>query len=70
MLGVIVGLIVSRMRPLFRLMQGRIDRINRVLREQITGIRVIRAFVRDRASASASPAPTDELSTSRSASAG
>jgi ATP-binding cassette subfamily B protein len=36
------------MRPLFRLTQERIDRINRVLREQITGVRVIRAFVRDR----------------------
>ncbi|GAA5038082.1 ATP-binding cassette subfamily B protein [Thermocatellispora tengchongensis] len=45
---VIVGLIVMRMRPLFRAMQERIDRINQVLREQITGIRVIRAFVRDR----------------------
>ncbi|MEU0567425.1 ABC transporter ATP-binding protein [Nonomuraea sp. NPDC005983] len=45
---VIVGLIVMRMRPLFRTMQERIDRINQVLREQITGIRVIRAFVRDR----------------------
>jgi ATP-binding cassette subfamily B multidrug efflux pump len=47
-LGVILTLIISRMRPLFRLMQVRIDRINRVLREQITGVRVIRAFVRDR----------------------
>ncbi len=46
-LGVIVGLIISRMRPLFRLMQERIDQINRVLREQITGVRVVRAFVRD-----------------------
>ena len=46
-LGVIVGLIISRMRPLFRQMQVRIDQINRVLREQITGVRVIRAFVRD-----------------------
>ncbi|MEV0973266.1 ABC transporter ATP-binding protein [Microtetraspora glauca] len=45
---VIVGLIVMRMRPLFRTMQERVDRINQVLREQITGIRVIRAFVRDR----------------------
>ena len=35
------------MRPLFRTMQERIDPVNRVLREQITGIRVIRAFVRD-----------------------
>jgi ATP-binding cassette subfamily B protein len=47
LLGVIVFLIISRMRPLFRLMQARIDRINQVLREQITGVRVIRAFVRD-----------------------
>ncbi|GAA3104609.1 MULTISPECIES: ABC transporter ATP-binding protein [Nonomuraea] len=44
---VIVGTIVVLMRPLFRTMQERIDRINQVLREQITGIRVIRAFVRD-----------------------
>ncbi len=43
----VVALIVSRMRPLFRSMQVRIDKVNRVMREQITGIRVIRAFVRD-----------------------
>jgi ATP-binding cassette subfamily B protein len=42
-----IGLIIVRMRPLFRTMQGRIDTVNRVVREQITGIRVIRAFVRD-----------------------
>jgi ATP-binding cassette subfamily B multidrug efflux pump len=47
LLGVIVALIISRMRPLFRQMQVRLDSINRVLREQITGVRVIRAFVRD-----------------------
>jgi len=46
-LAIIVGLIIRRMRPLFRLMQTRLDTINRVLREQITGVRVIRAFVRD-----------------------
>ena len=46
-LGIIVSLIIGRMRPLFRLMQTRIDGINRVLREQISGVRVIRAFVRD-----------------------
>ncbi|MGI9006822.1 MAG: ABC transporter ATP-binding protein [Streptosporangiaceae bacterium] len=46
-LGVIVALIIARMRPLFRMMQVRIDEINRVLREQIAGVRVIRAFVRD-----------------------
>ncbi|GAB3032240.1 ABC transporter ATP-binding protein [Parafrigoribacterium mesophilum] len=42
-----IGLIISRMVPLFRLMQKRIDTVNRVLREQLTGIRVIRAFVRE-----------------------
>ncbi|WP_454043665.1 ABC transporter ATP-binding protein [Cellulosimicrobium sp. Marseille-Q8652] len=47
-LGVTVGLIVARMVPYFRQMQKRIDTINAVLREQITGIRVIRAFVRER----------------------
>ncbi|SHN15079.1 ABC transporter ATP-binding protein [Streptomyces yunnanensis] len=47
-LGILVSLIVRRMRPLFRGVQERIDTVNRVLREQIAGIRVIRAFVRDR----------------------
>jgi len=42
-----IGMVVSRMVPLFRLMQERIDRVNQVLREQITGIRVVRAFVRE-----------------------
>ncbi|MFG3494000.1 ABC transporter ATP-binding protein [Streptomyces sp. NPDC047928] len=46
-LGISVSLIVKRMRPLFRTMQERLDTVNRVLREQITGNRVIRAFVRD-----------------------
>ena len=44
---VAVLLIVSRMIPQFRKMQKRIDTVNRVLREQLTGIRVIRAFVRE-----------------------
>ncbi|GAA4590805.1 ATP-binding cassette subfamily B protein [Actinoplanes octamycinicus] len=43
----VIGLIVSRMRPLFRSLQVKLDRVNQVMREQITGIRVIRAFVRD-----------------------
>ncbi|MFD9220470.1 ABC transporter ATP-binding protein [Streptomyces sp. NPDC060064] len=46
-LGIAVSLIVKKMRPLFRTMQERLDTVNRVLREQITGNRVIRAFVRD-----------------------
>ncbi|MDX6296809.1 MAG: ATP-binding cassette, subfamily multidrug efflux pump [Nocardioidaceae bacterium] len=48
LLAVSVGLIVSRMVPGFRSMQKRIDEVNRVLREQISGIRVVRAFVRER----------------------
>jgi ATP-binding cassette subfamily B multidrug efflux pump len=47
LLVILVTLIISRMRPLFRMMQVRIDKVNQVMREQITGIRVIRAFVRD-----------------------
>jgi ATP-binding cassette, subfamily B, multidrug efflux pump len=47
LLAIIVGLIIWRMRPLFRLMQVRIDQISSVLREQITGVRVVRAFVRE-----------------------
>jgi ATP-binding cassette subfamily B protein len=47
-LGVFIGLIVSRMIPGYRVMQTRIDDVNRVLREQTTGIRVLRAFVRER----------------------
>lgn len=44
---VVVGYIVVRLMPLFRSMQTKIDRINGVLREQIIGIRVVRAFVRE-----------------------
>ncbi|MEN3539364.1 ABC transporter ATP-binding protein [Microbispora sp. ZYX-F-249] len=43
-----IGLIVFRMVPQFRAMQTRIDEVNRVLREQLSGIRVVRAFVRER----------------------
>ncbi|MBQ1074501.1 ABC transporter ATP-binding protein [Micromonospora sp. C31] len=46
-LTVALWLIIRRMVPGFRLMQTRIDTVNRVLREQITGIRVVRAFVRE-----------------------
>ena len=47
-LGLSMGVIIAKMVPLFRSMQVKIDAVNRVLREQITGIRVIRAFVRER----------------------
>lgn len=46
-LFVAVGVVVRGMVPSFRAQQGRIDGVNRVLREQITGIRVVRAFVRE-----------------------
>ena len=46
-LAVLLSLIITRMVPSFRLMQGRIDEVNRLLREQITGVRVVRAFVRE-----------------------
>ena len=42
-----VGIVISRMVPQFQDMQERIDRVNQVLREQITGMRVVRAFVRE-----------------------
>jgi ATP-binding cassette, subfamily B, multidrug efflux pump len=42
-----IGVLIVRMRPLFGLLQTRIDTVNRVLREQIGGIRVVRAFVRE-----------------------
>ncbi|QBS42426.1 ABC transporter ATP-binding protein [Nocardia sp. CS682] len=47
-LGLSMAFIISKMVPGFRDMQTRIDEVNRVLREQITGIRVVRAFVRER----------------------
>jgi ATP-binding cassette subfamily B multidrug efflux pump len=47
-MGVIFWVAVVRMRPMFRRLQGHLDGITRTMREQITGIRVVRAFVRER----------------------
>ncbi|MEO7132488.1 MAG: ABC transporter permease, partial [Dermatophilaceae bacterium] len=47
LLGVSVGYIISKMVPQFTIMQVSLDSVNRILREQITGIRVVRAFVRE-----------------------
>ncbi|MGR0319377.1 ABC transporter ATP-binding protein [Agromyces sp. ZXT2-3] len=44
---VVAALVISRMVPLFRSFQQRLDAVNRVMREQLTGIRVVRAFVRE-----------------------
>ena len=57
----LIAVIVSRMRPLFRSMQVRIDTVNRIMREQITGIRVIRAFVRDEREQTRFHGANDEL---------
>ena len=45
-MGLVIGLVMSRAIPLFRAMQVKLDRINQVLRETLSGVRVIRAFVR------------------------
>jgi len=46
-LAAIFAFLFIKAVPLFRSVQGKIDRINQVLREQITGVRVIRAFIRE-----------------------
>ncbi len=48
-LGIVVGFAMWRMGPLFKVMQKRIDAINTVMREQLAGVSVIRAFVRQKA---------------------
>jgi ATP-binding cassette, subfamily B, multidrug efflux pump len=60
-LAAVVAAIASRMVPLFRLMQTRLDSVNRVLREQISGIRVVRAFVREAGERARFGAVNDEL---------
>ncbi|HSD89861.1 MAG TPA: ABC transporter ATP-binding protein [Kofleriaceae bacterium] len=56
-----IGLIIGRMIPKFRLMQPKIDTVNRVLREQITGMRVVRAFVREPVEAERFAGANDDL---------
>lgn len=58
-----IGVLIWRMVPQFRAMQPRIDTVNRVLREQITGIRVVRAFVREPAEAARFGAANEALTT-------
>ena len=60
-LAISMGLVIIRMVPQFQKMQDRIDRINEVLREQITGIRVVRAFVREPDEANRFGDANDEL---------
>jgi DNA-binding MarR family transcriptional regulator len=60
LMAVVIGTLVAISLPLFRQMQGRVDKITEVLREQIMGIRVVRAFIRT--------APNSGASTKRTAS--
>ncbi len=60
-LAISIGLIIGRMIPKFRAMQPKIDTVNRVLREQITGMRVVRAFVREPAEADRFGEANEEL---------
>jgi ATP-binding cassette subfamily B protein len=46
-IAIFLGILVSRALPLFSAMQKKVDRINQVMRETLSGVRVIRAFVRD-----------------------
>ena len=48
LMAAVIGLVLSRAVPLFRAVQEKIDRINQVMRETLSGVRVIRAFVRTR----------------------
>jgi ATP-binding cassette, subfamily B, multidrug efflux pump len=48
LMGVVIGIVMSRAIPLFRATQAKLDRINQVMRETLAGVRVIRAFVRNR----------------------
>jgi ATP-binding cassette subfamily B protein len=60
-MAVAIGAIVWQMVPSFQKMQTRIDEVNRLLREQITGVRVVRAFVRERHEAERFAVANDEL---------
>lgn len=57
----ILGTVVARMVPAFQQMQERIDRVNTVLREQVTGVRVVRAFTREPEESARFGAANDEL---------
>lgn len=60
-LVVVIGFVITRMVPNFRQMQVRIDEVNRLLREQITGVRVVRAFVREPQETERFQAANDQL---------
>ena len=61
LLALVVASLMSRAMPLFGRMQALLDRVNGILREQISGLRVIRAFVRDDAERARFASANDEL---------
>jgi ATP-binding cassette subfamily B protein len=63
-LAIALGVLIALLVPQFRLVQERLDSANRVLREQITGIRVIRAFVREPRERARFASVNEELTTS------
>jgi ATP-binding cassette subfamily B multidrug efflux pump len=58
---IVLGALIVQMVPAFQQMQERIDRVNGVLREQITGLRVVRAFVREPQESARFATANDEL---------
>lgn len=46
LLGILLFLIVSRVRPMYAVMQGAVDKVNRIIQENLTAIRVVKAYVR------------------------
>ena len=45
-LGILLFLIISHVRPLYGVMQGAIDLVNRIIQENLTGVRVVKSYVR------------------------
>ncbi len=58
---ILAVIIIARMVPLFREYQGKLDAVNRIMREQLTGVRVVRAFVRERIEAQRFAAANAEI---------
>ena len=46
LLGILLFLIISRVRPMYAVMQGAVDKVNRIIQENLTAIRVVKAYVR------------------------
>lgn len=60
-LGLLMGFLITRLVPGFRALQGFLDVVNRILREQLSGIRTVRAFVREDTEVARFGAANDDL---------